>query len=137
MPAIDSCEPQVIRAMEKAGWQVTHQPYPVRISRNEGIIADARLRHTARKRQIIVLEVKCFPENRPTLDEFYRATGQYILYRNMLILKGVSTPLYLAIPTTVYESFFTRKSIQATVNDAKIKLVVIDIAIEEVVKWVD
>jgi hypothetical protein len=137
MPAIDSCEPQMIRALEKAGWKVTHQPFPVRLSRVEGIIADARLRHKTRKRQIIVLEIKCFPENRPALDEFYRATGQYLVYRNTLKLKAIKTPVYLAVPLTAYNTFFSRKSIQATLNDAKIKLVVVDIEKEEVVKWVD
>jgi Holliday junction resolvase-like predicted endonuclease len=31
MPAIDACEPQVIRALEKAGWEVLERQFTIRL----------------------------------------------------------------------------------------------------------
>lgn len=83
MPALDQCEPQVIRALQKAGWVVTHQPLQIRVSRNEAVYADLRLIQPAVKQTIIIVEVKCFAGKRSLLDEFYHAVGQYIVYREM------------------------------------------------------
>jgi XisH protein len=137
MPAIDQCEPHIIKALEKAGWQVTHHPFPIRISRDEGVFADLRLRHRDNKRTIIVVEVKCFSEKRSLLDEFYHAVGQYLLYRNILTLSNIDVPLYLSVPSNIHSSFFRRKTIQAVVQDAKIRLIVVDMEQEEIVKWLD
>jgi hypothetical protein len=38
---------------------------------------------------------------------------------------------------SIYGTFFQRKMVQAVVEDAKIKVVVIDIEQEVVVRWVD
>lgn len=119
MPAIDQCEPQVIRAFEKAGWIIINQPFTIRVAAHEGIIADLRLQSTITAEEIIVIEVKCFADERSWLDDFYRAVGQYLVYRNGTALLGLSSPLFLAIPNNVYETFFQRKMIQATIKDVK------------------
>jgi XisH protein len=137
MPVIDQCEPQVVAALQKAGWIVTHQPFPIRISREEGVYADLRLRHTDDKQTIIVVEVKCFSEKRSVLDEFYRAVGQYMLYRNAMTLKHIDVPLYLSVPFDTYSRFFNRDMIQAVIQDAKISIIVIDVGREEIAQWLD
>ena len=38
MPAVDSCEPQMIRALEKAGWTIAKQHYPIRLGKSKGIV---------------------------------------------------------------------------------------------------
>jgi hypothetical protein len=40
MPARDSCEVQVVIALEKAGWVVTNQPYTIGLNRVEYAYAD-------------------------------------------------------------------------------------------------
>ncbi len=137
MPAIDQCEHHVILALQKAGWLVTHQPFPIRISREEGVYADLRLQRISGITNIIIIEVKCFSEKRSVLDEFYHAVGQYLLYRNALVLKQINVPLFLSVPMNIYDTFFQRKMVQAVIEDAKIKVVVIDIEQEVVVRWVD
>jgi XisH protein len=137
LPAIDQCEYHVIQALKKAGWLVIDQPFPIRISREEGVFANLRLRKISDTTGIIVIEVKCFSEKRSTLDEFYHAVGQYLLYRNALILKNIDVPLYLSVPVNVYDTFFQRTMVQAVIEDAKIRIVVIDIERETVVKWLN
>jgi hypothetical protein len=93
MPALDSCEAAIVHALEKEGWQVLDKPYPIRvIVDNRVIFADIRLQQQTNQQQIIVVEVKCFPNNRSALDEFYRAIGQYQVYRNGLQLTQNDTP---------------------------------------------
>jgi hypothetical protein len=41
MTALDSCEPQIIRALEKARWQILDKPYPIPAEENP-VIADFR-----------------------------------------------------------------------------------------------
>lgn len=57
MPATDQCEPQVIRAFDKAGWDVTDQPYSLRldVGRNNFIHADLRLKNRQNGQLIIVI----------------------------------------------------------------------------------
>ena len=80
MPAQDACEPQIIRALEKAGWQMIARTVPIYLEHKRVVYADLSLQRE--RQQIIVVEVKCFSEKRPLLDQFYHAVGQYLFYRN-------------------------------------------------------
>jgi len=138
MPAIDQCEPQVIRALEKSGWTVTHNPFAIKIERDRVgyIFADLRLEHDNDNEHIIIVEVKCFESSRTILEEFYHAVGQCIVYRNALENNNIATKVYLALPTVAYESFFQKQLIQSVLNDIQLQLIVIDLEKEEVVEWI-
>lgn len=136
MPAIDQCEPNVIRALEKLGWRVTHQPFPIRLSKDEGVYADLRLRSLDGQQSIIIVEVKCFSEKRSVLDEFYHAVGQYLVYREALQLRNLPVPLYLSVPRNIYDTFFRRRMVQAVLKNANIMIMVVDIELEEVIQWI-
>ena len=138
MPAIDQCEPQIIRALEKSGWKVTHNPFAIKIERNKAgyIFADLRLEHDTENEHIIIVEVKCFDSSRTILEEFYHAVGQCVVYRNALANNDITTAVYLALPTIAYETFFQKQLIQSVVNDIQLQLIVIDLEKEEVVQWI-
>jgi hypothetical protein len=136
MPAIDSCEPDIIEALEKAGYVVTTRPYPIRTGfKMEYVFADARLKHVSSNREIIVVEVKCFASGRLRWTEFYGAVGQYIVYRNGLQLRRKKAEVYLAVPSHVYENFFQRILVQATLQDAKVQMIVVNLENREIEKW--
>jgi hypothetical protein len=138
MPAIDQCEPQIIRALQKQGWIITHQPYPIRIEKSRTrshVYADLRLENLQSQQSAIIIEIKCFPENRSLMDEIQQAVGQYIIYRNALKLNKVVMPVYLAVPQTIYESFFRKPLMQGVIEDTQLKIVVIDLDNEEVISW--
>lgn len=138
MPAIDRCEPQIIHALEKDGWLITHQPFAIRIDKTRGgyIFADIRLHKPQTGQSAIVVEVKCFESTRTFLDEFYHAVGQYIVYRNALLLNDISSPVYLAIPSNVFQNFFQQALIKAVLRNTRINLVVIDLEKEELAQWI-
>lgn len=133
---LDQCHEQVVRALQKAGWDVDPGMYFLRV---EGVtvFADIRARQiNGKPHQIVVVEVKCFPDNRSDMDELYRAIGQYVIYRN--VLKATNKPgvPYLAIPLEAYSRLFTKKVVSMTIDELQIKLILVDIEREEIVRWV-
>lgn len=114
---------------------MTHRSLFLRVGSSEAVYADLRLQNRQDHRAIIILEVKCFSDRRKIVDEFYSAVGQYVLYRNVLRLKRMSVDLYLSVPASIYDTFFQRRSVQATIEDMKIRIIVIDVEREEVVRW--
>jgi hypothetical protein len=136
--AIDACEPQVIRALEKDGWQILAKPYVFRlVGRN--LFADMSLQRVKEGQieRAIILEVKCFTNPQADLSELYTAVGQYEAYRSALILEKDTTPIYLSIPLNAYERLIQEPIVPAIFQVAGIKLVVVDIETEEVVQWLN
>jgi hypothetical protein len=134
MPAIDKCEESIIKALEKEGWKVIDQPYSLKVE--EGFVyADLRLKNHAGE-VIIVVEVKCFAVKKRWLDDFYGAIGQYGYYE--LLLGDFQKPheLFLAVPQKAYEEFFQKESIKRKVKRDKIKMIVVDLELEEVTLWI-
>jgi XisH protein len=133
--AYDSCHEQIVRALVKAGWEVTHESYFIALE-DFSAIPDIRARKVnGRTDQIIVVEVKCFSDEQTEQDELYRAIGQYIFYRNILRLRPRRGKLYLAIPLIVYNRLFTSEIVVAIVDDVQLNLIVVDTDSEEVVQW--
>ena len=138
MPAIDQCEAEVIRALQKSGWRVTHQPFAIKIERSRAgyIYADLRLQRESDSANIIVVEVKCFDSSRTLLEEFYHAVGQYLVYRNALQANQINVSVYLTVPIAVYKEFFLQPLIQSVVKDIHLNVIVIDLDHEEVSQWI-
>lgn len=135
MPAVDQCEPQVIAALEKEDWRVTHQPLLVRLGKDETIYPDLRLQLEDRQEFAIIVEVKCL--NRLTwLEEFYGVVGKYIYYRTLLEKIGDFSPLYVSIPHMVHQDFFSRPVISTVVQYINMKRIVINLEAQEVVEWI-
>lgn len=136
MPAIDHCQPAVIRAFQKQDWEPTHYPFPIRVNSQETVYADLRLRNTKNQQTAIIVEVKCFPHRRSALDEFYHTLGQYIMYRKALELKQFQTPLYLVVPLRVFQTFFKRQTVKQVIEEIKVNIIVVDIDQEVIVEWI-
>lgn len=136
MPVLDSCHEQVANALRKASWSVTDKPVFLRA---DGLTFFADMQAqliNGSVQQIIVVEVKCFSDERSDQDELYRAIGQYMLYRSVLQLKAPHLPLYLAVPSMVFERLFRKIVVQNLVSASQIKLIVVDIEREEIVQWI-
>lgn len=134
MPAIDRCEPQVIRALEKEGWVVEAHHYLIRISTKKNAFADLRLRKATN--HLLIAEVKCFASRVLRLDEAYHTIGQYQVYRKALQLSKIVDPLYLAIPSPAYARLIAEPPVYATMQEAMIKLILIDLEREAIERWI-
>ncbi|MCU0476995.1 MAG: hypothetical protein MUC99_12980 [Anaerolineae bacterium] len=138
MPAIDICEPQVVHALEKLGYQVTHQPYAIRLNqpREPLLFADLRLVSTRdTTRGIIVVEVKCFASGRNVLDELYGAVGQCMMYRTILEQVEPDAMVYLSVPRSVHQAKLNNQSVIRLMREARLGFLVVDLETEEVVSW--
>ncbi len=141
MPARDKCEPQVIRALQKAGWKIVKQHFVIRIGKtrhskvNDAVYADLLMQYN--QQQILVVEIKCFSGKRPYLDDFYHALGQYLVYRDALRMKIPAYPIYLVMPSEAYDELTNQDSIQRTIKNVKMNLIVMDLDVEEIIAWID
>jgi hypothetical protein len=123
MSALDVCEPEVIRALEKEGWRVLEKPYLIHIVKRN-LLADMSLQKNANgsAETIIVVEVKCFTNPKTDLSEFYAAVGQYQYYRNAMSLKNLSFPIFLAIPQKAWRRLKKQPATISTIRDAPCKI---------------
>lgn len=136
MTALDSCEPQIIRALEKKGWRIFLKPHSIATDERP-VFADFSVQHDAEGKIIVVIEVKCFANPKADLTELYMAIGQYQYYRVNMKRQRKSYPLYLAIPEEAYQRFLGKPSFIDTLTETQVKLVVIDTVKEVVLQWID
>jgi XisH protein len=125
-----------VRALEKDGWTV--EPHPIQIVtelRDYYVDIEASRYANGSRQTILLAEVNCFPDPRTTV-QIYIALGQYIAYRAILDELGRITPIYLAIPDDVYDTFF-EVAIKRAIRDNHIKLIIVNLAMEKVVQWMD
>ena len=135
MPKLDQCHPQVVHALQKEGWRVDEKPR--RLSHGERLVfIDIRATRgvNGSRQQILLAEVKCFPDRDRTTLELYIAFGQYIIYRALLAQEEIRLPLYLAIPQEVYEDVFDA-TVQRAISDNQVKLVIVNLETETIIQW--
>ena len=137
MPAKDIYHDTVKRALQKDGWIITHDPFPLQIGRKR-LSADLgaeRLINAEKGTQKIVVEVKSFV-GRSDVKDLEQALGQYILYRQVLNEMGIDRSLYLAISQPIFNSVFTIELGQVLLKNQIIKLIVFDEKSEAIVQWI-
>ncbi len=130
MPALDRCHPQVVRALEKAGWNVAPKPYRLPLVGRPPLSIDIEAKNA--NNRIIIVEVKCFTDNE--VNDLYTAVGQYLVYRSLLRAQNINHSLYLAIPLPIYQGVFKEIGI-FVMQETGIKLIVVDIENEVIVQW--
>jgi hypothetical protein len=135
MSAKDFYHETVRDALGKDGWTITHDPLEFRMGVIVRIDLAAEQLLTAEKgKEKIAVEVKSFLSG-STLSEFHSALGQYINYRRALRRKDPDRILYLAVPLSVYNSFFIIDFIKEGLQEEEVKLLVYDPAKKEIAKW--
>jgi hypothetical protein len=136
VPAIDQCQQQVVRALEKDGWTLAASPETVsNIYRT--VFVDMKLtRGVNGTREVIMLvEVKCFPDPKNTTPDLYASIGQYLIYRAMLEVDGKFNNIFLTIPESIFEVNFD-PIVMKVILENEIRIIVIDLENEVIVKWI-
>ncbi|MCC6727348.1 MAG: XisH family protein [Saprospiraceae bacterium] len=127
----------VREALESDGWNITHDPYYIRIGEvdffidlgAEGVIG------AEREGQKIAVEVKSFGSLSKVAD-FHEAYGKYGVYRKAL-RQDQERVLYLAISEQIYRDFFQKPFIQMVIEEDDVKLLIFDTESKKVVSWKD
>lgn len=139
MTALDSCEPQIIRALEKEGWVVIAKPHNIRLDERY-LYADFKASRVTENgpTAIVVMEVKCFTNPLNDLTELYTAIGQYRMYRSGMDSSGDDDiPLYLALPDVAYQRFEAQPDLFKVLRESIVKWVVVNIRQESITQWLD
>jgi len=138
MPAKDIFHNTVKNALQKEGWIITHDPLFIRFGKVELYVdLGAEKLITAQKNgKQIAVEIKSFLAD-SNITEFHSALGQFMNYRMALKDLQPERILYLAIPSEIYDDFFTRTEGQKAIEYHQLKLIVYDIKKEVIVKWLN
>jgi hypothetical protein len=135
--AKDFYHDNVREALEKDGWRITHDPYPLKVD-DVGYEIDfgAEPLIAAEKDEItIAVEVKSFV-GPSTVNEFHKAVGQFNDYYVALEIKDPNRVLFLAIPKTIWLRFFQKQLIQKSLARIQAKVIVYDPSKNEIVEWI-
>ena len=137
MPARDAFHDAVRHALEKDGWIITHDPFPIRAEFGQMYIdlGAEKILAAEREGQKIAVEVKSFIQNSP-VSEFHTALGQFINYRTVLAEQDPERILYLAIPLETYNSFFLLTTVQSIIRENRLKLIVYHPQQEAIAQWI-
>ena len=129
---------QVVKtALTKDGWNVTHDPLPIKVGGvdMEIDLGAERLLAAERGEQKIAVEVKSFLATASAISEFHTALGPFINYRAALRLKEPERTLYLAVPDLVYNRFFQLDFPASMLQENSVKMIVYDIEMEQISLW--
>ena len=136
MSAKDKFHQIVVTAIEKDGWTITHDPYPLQAGSFDLAIdlGAEKIVAATKEGKKIAIEIKSFL-GASKITEFYSALGQFITYRAALIIQEPERVLHLAVPTDIYDKFFRTTFIQDLIHQNRLNLIVYDIEQEIIKQW--
>lgn len=137
MSAKDIFHNTVRSALEKDGWTITNEPLFLQPSQEVTMkvdLAAEKLLSAQKGNQKIAVEVKSFV-GLSAISEFHTAVGQFLNYQVALDKLEPERILYLAIPTDIYQEFFTDSFVQEVVKRYQIKLLVFHVKKKEIALW--
>ncbi|MEH2437554.1 MAG: XisH family protein [Nostoc sp.] len=139
MSAKDVFHEVVKKALQKDGWQITHNPLSIGVGGvNVSIdLAAEKLIVAEREGEKIAVEVKSLLEKSSAISEFHTALGQFINYRGALRRRQPERFLYLAVPLTTYKTFFQLDFPQAMIEENQVKMIIYDVEQEVIFKWIN
>lgn len=139
MSAKDIFHEVVKKALQKDGWQITHDPLSISVGGvNVSIdLAAEKLIAAEREGEKIAVEVKSFLEKSSAISEFHTALGQFINYRGALRRRQPERVLYLAVPLTTYKTFFQLDFPQDMIEENQVKMIIYDVEQEVIFKWIN
>jgi hypothetical protein len=124
-------------ALEKDGWTITHDPFPLQIGKKR-LSADLgaeRLISAEKELQKIVVEVKSFV-GQSDVKDLQQALGQYVLYHQILNEMEIKRVLYLAVSQPTFNSVFSIELGQILLKNQIVRLIVFDDESEVIVQWI-
>jgi XisH protein len=125
-------------ALQKDGWNITHDPYQLRYGAVDVYIdlaAEAAIAAEKGERKIAV-EVKSFAGG-STISEFHTALGQFLNYRIAIeISNEPDRILYLAAPSDTYRMFLRFEPAKTVIERYEIRLIIYNPNSEAIEQWI-
>lgn len=122
-------------ALEKEGWIITADPLEMSVGDVDfEIDLAAEMLAAERAGEKIAVEIKSFI-GRSNVSDFHTALGQFMNYQFALEEFEPERKLYLAIPQSIYNSFFQRRFVRSVVERTQIHLLIYDQKQEAITQW--
>ncbi len=136
MSAKDKVHQQVVNALRKDGWTITHDPFKVHWKTRKLLVdlGAEKLIAAQRDADRIAVEIKSFI-GANDLEDLYHALGQFILYRKALRKADPERVLFLAIEARVFRQIFDDPDGESLRAEEGIRLIIFDKQREEIVLW--
>ncbi len=136
MAARDVVHQQVVNALIKDGWTITHDPFKVRWKKRtlQIDLGAERLIAASKENVTIAVEIKSFL-GANDLEDLYLALGQFILYRRALQTVDPDRKLFLALSKEPFLLLFNDTEGESLRAGERINLLVFDREREEIVLW--
>jgi hypothetical protein len=136
VPAKDIFHDAVKYALQKDGWNITHDPFTIRIGKDKMSIdlGAEKVLAAEREGKKIAVEIKSFLSESELFD-YHAALGQFLNYRLALKMIEPDRVLFLAVPVHTYRSLFEREFAQTSVQEYQVKLIVYDPINEVILEW--
>lgn len=128
----------VKQALQQEGWQITHDPLTIPLSKRNIFIdlGAEKLLGAERDNVKIAVEIKSFVGLSPITD-FYKALGQYQIYILALKHKYPERILYLAMPKESYELLQTDDLLAEFLQELSLKYLIFEPETQQIVQWID
>ncbi|BAZ42632.1 XisH protein [Calothrix sp. NIES-4101] len=122
-------------ALEKEGWTITADPLEISVGDVDfEIDLAAEMLAAERAGEKIAVEIKSFI-GRSNVSNFHTALGQFINYQFALEEFEPERKLFLAIPESIYNTFFQRRFVRSVIERTQIHLLVYDEKQEVITQW--
>jgi XisH protein len=125
-------------ALQNEGWQITHDPLTIKLSKRKIFIdlAAEKLLIAEKENFKIAVEVKSFVGLSP-LNDFYNALGQYQLYILALKHKYPDWILYLAMPNESYQILKSDDLLAEFLEELKLKYIIFEPETQKILQWIN
>ncbi len=136
MPARDKVHHIVKNALINDGWQITHDPYSMKLGSADLFVdLGAEKLIAAEKGNVkIAVEVKSFL-GKSIIAETQDAIGQFLMYQVVMSEFEANRVLYLAIEEEIFDNEFSDALKTLLLEKLNIKLLIFRASEEGIVKW--
>lgn len=124
-------------ALIKDGWNITQDPYVLRtedINYDVDLGAEKLIAATKDNLKILV-EIKSFLRQSKAY-EMHNALGQFSTYLLALNDQEPDRELFLAVPDSIYNTFFKKNFIQKLIKHYQVKIFTFNPDKREIVQWI-
>ncbi|MDQ3179031.1 MAG: XisH family protein [Acidobacteriota bacterium] len=137
MPAKDIYHDTIKNALIKDGWTITDDPLRLVYGKQDVFVdlGAEKLLAAEKGGRKIAVEIKSF-RGRSEVEDLEKALGQYILYEDVLTENEPERELFLAVIQDTFEAVFTDSFGKLLLEKKRLKLLVVKLQNEEIVKWI-
>jgi len=134
--AKDKYHELIKKLVGEEGWEITHDPLVVKtaLGNVEIDLGAEKLIGAEKEGQKIAVEIKSFIGH-SKLHDLYKALGQYVFYSPALKRQEPERLLFLALPQSAFEFFFSDPISEEMVEKYQLKFIIFNVKSYSL-KWV-